>query len=130
MKTSAKVLQWTPRILCILAILFLGLFSLDAFAPGLTIWQQLGGFFMHNIPSFVLLAALIIAWKRELTGGIILIILSIAFSIFVFQINYGRNRFSLGVSLRNTAMIAFPFIVAGILFIWSHYIGKSHISES
>ena len=121
MKTSTKVLHWLPRILCILAILFISMFSLDAFAPGLTLWQQLGGFLIHNIPSFVLLAVLIVAWKWEKVGGIILTILGLALCIFVFILNYKRNHFPVATSLLNTLMIAIPFVLAGILFILSHY---------
>ena len=66
MKTSIRVFHWLPRIICILAILFVSLFAADAFAPGLTIWQQLGAFFIHLIPSFILLSLLIVAWKWEL----------------------------------------------------------------
>ena len=66
METKVKVLHWLPRIICILAILFVSMLALDSFAPGLTIWQQLGAFLMHLIPSFVLLVFLVIAWKWEL----------------------------------------------------------------
>jgi hypothetical protein len=128
MKTSTKVLHWLPRILCILAILFISMFSLDAFAPGLTLWQQLGGFLIHNIPSFVLLAVLIVAWKWEKVGGIILTILGLALCIFVFILNYKRNHFPVATSLLNTLIIAIPFVLAGILFILSHYRKKKELS--
>ena len=60
MKKPLKVFHWLPRIICILAILFVSLFAADAFSPELTIWQQLGAFIMHLIPSFILIAFLII----------------------------------------------------------------------
>jgi hypothetical protein len=128
MKTSTKVLHWLPRILCILAILFITFFSLDVFGPGLTFWQQLGGFLIHNIPSFVLLAFLILAWKRELSGGIIFIILGLIFYVLVYLLNHYRNHFSVGRSLVNAAMIALPFVIVGILFIISHYRKKKELS--
>ncbi len=128
MKTSLKVLEWLPRIICILAILFISMFSLDAFAPGLTIWQQLGGFLIHNIPSFVLLAFLILAWKREFTGGMIFIVLGFIFSILVYFINHYRNHFSIGRSLIIVAIIGLPFVVVGILFIISHNRKKKELS--
>ena len=120
MKTSVKILHWLPRIICILAILFISMFSLDVFTPGLTIWQQLGGFLIHNIPSFVILVILIIAWKWEFTGGITFIILGLVFYLLVFLLNHYRNQFSVGRSLVNAAMIAVPIIIVGILFVWSH----------
>jgi prolipoprotein diacylglyceryltransferase len=128
MKTSTKVLHWLPRILCILAILFISMFSFDAFAPGLTLWQQLGGFLIHNIPSFVLLAVLIVAWKWEKVGGIILTILGLGLCILVFLLNYKRNHFSVANSLLDTLMVAIPFVLAGILFILSHYRKKKELS--
>ena len=66
-----KILYWSPRILAILATLSISMFALDAFEPGLTLWQQLAAFFMHMIPSFVLLLILLLAWKREMLGGIL-----------------------------------------------------------
>jgi hypothetical protein len=131
MKTSLMVIHWLPRILCILAILFIGMFSLDVFAPGHTIWQQLGGFLVHNIPSFVLLAILIYAWKREYTGGIIFIIFGLLLCVSVFLINYHRNHFSMGRSLGIVAVVAFPLVIVGILFIWSYNMKRkaSHTSK-
>jgi hypothetical protein len=35
MRASIKLLHWLPRTLCMLAILFVSLFALDAFASGL-----------------------------------------------------------------------------------------------
>jgi hypothetical protein len=126
MKTPIKVFHWLPRIICILAILFVSVFALDAFSPGLTIWQQLGGFVIHLIPSFVLLAFLIAAWKWELIGGIILAVIGLVMSPLVFLVNYNRNYFSVGRSLGIVLMITFPFIVVGILFIISHSLKKKN----
>ena len=81
-----------PRIICILAILFVSMFAADAFEPGLTIWQQLGGFFMHLIPTYVLIAALVVAWKWELVGGIVFLVIGLGLSPFVLNLNYNRNH--------------------------------------
>ncbi len=45
MKTYVKVIHWLPRIICILAILFVSLFAADAFDHGENIWQKIGCFF-------------------------------------------------------------------------------------
>jgi len=124
MKPSISFIYWMPRILCILAILFVSMFSLDAFAPGLTIWQQLGDFFMHLIPSFVLFAVLIVAWKWELFGGIVFTIVGLGLSPFIFLLNHNRNHFSVGASMGVVMMITFPFVVVGVLFIISHFLRK------
>jgi hypothetical protein len=129
MKMSVKLFHWFPRIICILAILFVSLFATDAFATGLTIWQQLGAFFMHMIPSFILAAILIVAWKWELIGGIILAGIGLVMSPFIFMLNHGRNHFSVGASIGIVLMITFPFIVAGILFILSHNLKKKNLQK-
>ena len=125
MKTSSiQLFHWLPRIFCILAILFVSMFALDAFEPGLTIWQQLGAFFMHLLPSFVLLAFLVLAWKWEFAGGIIFTLIGLGLSPFIFNLNHTRNHFSVIASLGVVMMITFPFVVVGILFIISHFLKK------
>ncbi len=127
MKTSIRLFHWSPRILCILAVLFISLFAADSFAPGLTIWQQLGAFFIHLIPSFILLALLAVAWKWERIGGIIFMVIGFGLSPFVFMLNYSRNH-SIGMSLVVILVITFPFIVVGILFIISHFMKKKNLT--
>ena len=119
MKPKYKILIWAPRLICILSILFISLFALDAFDPDLSIWQQIGGFLIHMIPSFILLAALLIAWKWELTGGIIFIILGLMLSAFLYMHNYRMNQ-SVWLSLGIVLMMGFPFVLSGILFVLNH----------
>ncbi|MGB5382489.1 MAG: hypothetical protein WBN19_01460, partial [Lutimonas sp.] len=71
------------------------------------------------IPSFLLLAVLIVAWKREFIGGIILILIGLGFSPLIFIHNYKMNH-SVWISLAIILVITVPFIIAGILFIISH----------
>jgi cell division protein FtsW (lipid II flippase) len=129
MKKSIKVFHWLPRIICIFAIFFIGLFALDAFSPELTIWQQLGAFVVHLIPSFLLLAFLILAWKREYVGGIIFIIIGLGMSLFVFVRNYKMND-SIWMSLGIILSITIPFIIVGILFIVSHFLKKKNLLKT
>jgi hypothetical protein len=76
-KKIDKFIYWTPRTLGIFFVLFLMLFSLDVFEPGLTVWQIAVGLFMHNIPALFLLIILIISWKREIVGGVVFILAGI-----------------------------------------------------
>lgn len=124
MKTSVIFFHWAPRILCILAILFVSLFAFDAFAPELTIWQQLGGFFMHLIPSFVLFTFLLVAWKWEFIGGIIFSVIGIGLSPVIYLHNRNVNHFSIGESFGAVLMVTFPFIVVGVLFMVSSFVRK------
>ncbi len=66
---SKKALFWTPRILSIAFIVFLSLFALDVFDEHLGFWPTLLALTMHLIPVFVLIAALILAWRWEWIGA-------------------------------------------------------------
>lgn len=69
MRKINKFIYWTPRILSIIFILFLAIFSLDIFDMKLGFWETILGLFMHNIPVFILLAVLLIFWKHEIVIG-------------------------------------------------------------
>ena len=119
-------LYWLPRILCILAIVFISFFALDAFQPELTVWQQIQAFLMHLIPSFILLLFLLIAWKWELIGGVIFVLIGLVLSPFVYMHNYNMNG-SVWMSIGIIAMITFPFILVGILFILGYIVNKKEV---
>ena len=120
MKKPVKLLYWSPRVLAILGILFISVFALDAFHPGEPLGQQLLHFFIHLIPSYVLLAVLWLAWKREFAGGIIFALIGLIMSPVVFMHNYRMNN-SIWMSLLIIHMITIPFLVVGGLFIWGHF---------
>jgi len=98
----------------------ISLFALDAFQPDLTIWQQIGDFLMHLIPSFILTALLLVAWKWEYVGGIIFTIIGLGLSPLVFNHNYNMNH-SVWMSLGIILTITIPFVLVGVLFIVSHF---------
>jgi len=98
----------------------ISLFALDAFQPDQTIWQQIGDFLMHLIPSFILTALLLVAWKWEYVGGIIFTIIGLVLSPFVFNHNYNMNH-SVWMSLGIILTITIPFVLVGVLFIVSHF---------
>lgn len=104
---SAKILYWLPRILTILAILFMTMFSFDAFDGNESFATKMLGFLIHNIPVFILIAILIIAWKREIAGGALFILASISGTIFFHS--FSGNPGSL--------IVMAPFLIAGLLFI-------------
>jgi len=107
-----KMFYWSPRVLAILAILFLMLFSLDCFEAGQGLGRQLTCFLMHNIPAYIVIAVLVISWKWEFPGGLLFIAAAIGGSIFFhgFSGNWGVN------------IIMAPFLITGILFILHFYI--------
>ncbi len=127
MNPKIKLIHWLPRVFCILAILFVSMFALDSFAPGLTLGQQLAAFFMHLIPSFVLIAFLVIAWKWELIGGIIFMVIGLGLSPFIYLLNHNRNGMTAGNSLMVVLLINIPFVLVGILFVASHFLKKKDL---
>jgi hypothetical protein len=66
---SKRALFWTPRVLSILFIAFLSLFALDVFDEHLGLWRTVLALTMHLIPSFVLIAVLVLAWRWEWIGA-------------------------------------------------------------
>ena len=102
-----KILKWFARILAILSILFMLMFSLDSFGGDDSFGRQLLGFLKHNIPVFVLIIALIIAWRYEIAGGVLFIASFVALGIF-FK-TFAGNSASL--------IVVGPLFIAGISFI-------------
>jgi len=116
MKTKIQgnpYLSWVLRILLIIMILFFALFSLDVFEEGKDFWEILTDLFMHNLPSFVMIIILIIAWRNELIGGILLMLGILGFGIFLF---FRIDNFSYGTVI----MLGIPFLI-GALFVVNHY---------
>jgi len=119
-KKPGKIIFWTPRILAIMFILFLSLFSLDVFEGNYGFWGTILGLFMHNIPTLILLVVLLISWKREIVGGIVFCLaglLYIARLAFTAITNPPFHWYYLSWSLT----IAGPALLIGILFLvgWS-----------
>jgi hypothetical protein len=78
-------LFWAPRALAILLIAFVSLFALDVFGEGYGFWRTLIRLMMHLTLSFVMLAALVVAWRWEWVG-------TAAFTLFgTFFIVVGRG---------------------------------------
>lgn len=67
-KKINRLIFWTPRILGILIILFLALFSLDVFDSCKSFLECSLGLFMHNLPVIIILFLFVLAWKKEIIG--------------------------------------------------------------
>ncbi|PIT88550.1 MAG: hypothetical protein COU29_02100 [Candidatus Magasanikbacteria bacterium CG10_big_fil_rev_8_21_14_0_10_36_32] len=111
-----KFIYWIPRILSILFILFLAMFSLDVFEEGLSAGQIALGLFMHNIPVLFLLAIIIISWKSEVIGGIVFILAGLFYTCMVTKevIMSYPHQYSI---LTWIPTIAGPAFLVGILFL-------------
>lgn len=89
--------------------------SLDIFDMKLGFWGTLLGLFMHNIPVFVLLAVLLISWKREIVGGIVFTLAGMLYVVIILM-NMLRNSFE-WYMVSWIITIAGPAFLIGILFL-------------
>lgn len=115
-----KILYWAPRILSILFICFLMLFSLDVFSTESSFWQIVVGLFMHNIPALLLLVVLLISWKYEIVGGIGFILAGLLYIYLVFSGGFEWFKISWILTISG------PAILTGILFIISWFKNKNN----
>lgn len=105
-----KWLYWAPRVAGILIILFVSLFALDVFEEGLSIWEMLGGFLMHMLPSFGLILVLVFAWRWEWLGFWVFLAASIFFLLFTVVFDF--NIYSIG----NVLVFVLPLFLIALLF--------------
>jgi len=114
-KKINRFVYWTPRILSIIFILFLAVFSLDVFDMKLGFWGTVLGLFMHNIPVFILLIILLISWKREIVGGIAFTLAGTLYVVIILM-NMLRNSFE-WYMVSWILIVAGPAFFIGVLFI-------------
>jgi len=71
--TSAanRILFWTPRVLTIAFVAFLGLFALDVFNEGYSGWRLLLALVMHLKWPAIVVAVLVLAWRWEWIGTVL-----------------------------------------------------------
>lgn len=115
MNKAKKILYLSPRILSILYICFLTLFSLDVFEPGMSAGEVALGLFMHNIPSIIMIVLLVIAWRKEIVGAVGYFcagLLYIGFLIF----NAVNSGLQWHLVILWIIIIAVPALLIGILF--------------
>ncbi len=120
---SKRFLYWVPRILSIAFILFISIFALDVFSENLGFWQTVQALALHLIPSFVLLAALVLAWRWEWIGAMAFAAAGILYIGWVVR----RSSVPVATRLEWVAFIAVPAFVLAALFLidWREH-GELH----
>ncbi|MBI5880811.1 hypothetical protein HZB90_01640 [archaeon] len=121
-----KFIYWI-RIVSIIFILFLAVFSLDVFGNDYGFWGTLVAFLMHNIPVFILTAVLIISWKYEIVGGIAFVIAGLIYIVFV--INKVHNGLPWYLALSWSMTIALPAFIIGALWFVNWFMKKKKITK-
>ena len=109
-QNASKFIYWAPRILSILFIIFLSLFSLDIFNLSLGFWQTLLGLLMHNIPAIILSTILLISWKYEIVGAVTLIGAGIFYFVMITIDQFAWYKISWALAISG------PAFLIGILF--------------
>jgi hypothetical protein len=87
--------------------IFISLFALDVFMEGYGLWETIAALFMHLIPTAIILGVLAIAWRWEKIGGILFVLLGVAY-IALF---WDPER------LPGYLVISGPLFLVGILFL-------------
>jgi hypothetical protein len=105
--STRRALFWTPRILTVAFALFLALFALDVFDEGYSIGETVAALFMHLIPNFLLVAILIVAWRREWVGAI----LFSGLGVFYLVMTWGRMHWGAYLGISG------PLFLMGLLFL-------------
>jgi ABC-type multidrug transport system permease subunit len=113
-RLAQRWLYWTPRVLCIVFAAFISIFALDVFREGGGFWRTALALLMHLLPTFLLLAVLVLSWRREWFGGILFIVLGILYIFWAWNKPFARWYVFL--------MIAGPPVLVGALFLlnWRH----------
>jgi len=115
-KNKRDWIFWMPRIIAIIFILFLALFSFDVFDSCYSFLNCTLGLFMHNLPSIILTLILCISWpeKRGWLAGSGFILAGFLYLFFVIKsvLITGFEWYYLAW----IAQIALPAFFVGILF--------------
>jgi len=83
-KRMESFLHWLPKVITILFILFVAMFSLDVFDENLGFWGTVLGLFMHNIPAFVLIIILVFAWRRPIIGAVGFLLMDLLYFVWTW----------------------------------------------
>jgi len=81
-RTVSRVLFWSPRILSMLLVGFLSLFSMDVFSETSGFWKTLAAFAIHEIPAGIVLVGLLLAWRWEWIGTVVYLAAAAAYGLF------------------------------------------------
>jgi len=117
---SNQLLFWIPRILTILFAGFISLFAMDVFQEGRGLWETIGELFVHLIPTFILIALLVMSWKWEWIVGSVFIILGLTYMIM----NFDYKQWIIAISG--------PMLLIGILYLldWNRRNLKSNNTKT
>ena len=104
---TKRPLFWTPRILCILFAVFVSMFAADVFGEGYGFWETVVALLIHLVPTYIVIIALVVAWRRDWIGAILFI------GLAVFYLVWAWGRFT----WINYLVMSGPLFLVGVLFL-------------
>jgi hypothetical protein len=104
-----RLVHWAPRGLSMAFALFLSVFALDAFEEGAGRREAVVVFLIHLGPSFLVVAVLVLAWRRPWVG----VVAFPALGLLYVLSTWGRMHWSAYLG------IAGPLFLLGLLFLAS-----------
>lgn len=110
--TVPRWLYWTPRVLGILFAVFVSLFALDALEGPGGAGRRLAAFAMHLVPTALVVAALLVAWRWEGIGGL----LFVGLGVYYVAGSWGHARWDAYLAIGG------PLVLAGLLFLLSWFL--------
>jgi hypothetical protein len=102
-----RLLFWSPRALALVFAGFVSLFALDVFGAGQSVGETIVALLIHLIPTYVIVVALIISWRRDWAGAILFPALALAYPL-VFSTTFHWSVY---------AVMMGPPLVIGALFL-------------
>jgi hypothetical protein len=111
----ARYTMWAPRVLALAFAVFVSLFALDVFDLGYGLWATLGALVMHLLPTWLLLAALSVAWLWPRLGALLF-----AGIALMFVMRFGRgSEWQAWVYLAGP-----PLLIAALFWLDQRYRGR------
>jgi len=115
-----RFLHWTPRILGIVFALFVSIFALDVFVEGYSFWETIAALVMHLVPTALVVAALLIAWRWEWAGAVLFVFLG----AWYLLMTWGR------MDWLTYLLIPGPLFLVGALFLGNWFYRRTTWSRA
>ena len=111
-RITKQLLFWSPRVMGIFFAAFISMFALDVFGKGYGFWETIAALLIHLVPTYVVVAALIIAWRWEWLGAVLFIALALLHVVLC----WGRFPWSVYLAIPG------PLVLVGVLFLanWAY----------
>ena len=109
---GSRMWFWAPRVLAIAYIVFISLFALDVSGEKRSVAEMLLALGIHLLPSAILVAVLILAWRWEWIGAAFYALAGLWYVVTVERLHMPQT-----MKLIWIAGIAVPAFLLAVLFL-------------